>query len=224
MGKWGQNYRWLVKRHFRKHFCTRLNCVQKFLEKACFSAIYGLISPLPPYQCWKMLFLCCMNWGHQNNQHWYGGVGGKKWVNGGKITEDWSRDVFQNIFAHDCSEEEGQSKLTVRFLFPLKRNAPTFQMSWMFLKYTFKCTLKLFLISACRSLRMSPEVPLISQHDKFNITPSARKPGTGVAIPDEKSYCHVVQIGFLIFRIWIWGIIFLNKLVWMWEILSWPNW
>ena len=31
-----------------------------------------------------------------------GGMGGKKVVNGGKITEDRSRDVFQNIFAHDC--------------------------------------------------------------------------------------------------------------------------
>ena len=27
----------------------------------------------------------------------------EKWVNWGKITGDKSRDVFQNIFAHECS-------------------------------------------------------------------------------------------------------------------------
>ena len=30
------------------------------------------------------------------------GEWGKRRVNGGKITGDRSRDVFQNIFAHDC--------------------------------------------------------------------------------------------------------------------------
>ena len=29
------------------------------------------------------------------------GEGGGKWINGGKITEGRSRDVFQNIFARD---------------------------------------------------------------------------------------------------------------------------
>ena len=35
--------------------------VQIFLEEACFSVFQG--------------YMCCMNWGHQNNQHSSGGVG-----------------------------------------------------------------------------------------------------------------------------------------------------
>ena len=54
------------------------------------SGIYGLIPPYPHINVEKRYFCVAC-----------GGLGEKKWGNGGKITGDRSRDVFQNIFAHD---------------------------------------------------------------------------------------------------------------------------
>ena len=46
------------------------------------------------------------------------GEWGKKWVNGGKITKDRSRNVFQNIFAHDCSSNIIYYKVGVESMSP----------------------------------------------------------------------------------------------------------
>ena len=55
------------------------------------SGIYGLIHPPYPHINVEKRYFCVAR----------GGMGEKKWGNGGKITGDRSRDVSQNIFAHD---------------------------------------------------------------------------------------------------------------------------
>ena len=69
-----------------------------------FSGIYGLISPPPhPHINVENVISVLHAWtGVIKITNIDMGEWGKKWVNGGKITEDRSRDVFQNIFEHDC--------------------------------------------------------------------------------------------------------------------------
>ena len=53
----------------------------------------------------------------------------------------------------------------------------------------------LSLIGTCSFCGTTREINLISQCDKYNFTPSARKPGTR-DVCHEKWHCHVVQIRF----------------------------
>ena len=67
-----------------------------------FLGIYGLISPPTPISMLKNVISVLREMGSSKYPTLIRGNGGKKWGSGGKITGDRSRDVFQNIFAHDC--------------------------------------------------------------------------------------------------------------------------
>ena len=93
---------------FKIHiYYSEYNRVQKFFENAYFSVflgIYGLIPPPPtnPHINVKKCYFCVAWTGIIKITNIDMGEWGKKWGNGGNITGDRSRDVFQNIFAHDC--------------------------------------------------------------------------------------------------------------------------
>ena len=40
-----------------------------------------------------------MNWGHQNNQHWFGGMGGGNWEMVA-ILQEIGQDMFSKTFLH----------------------------------------------------------------------------------------------------------------------------